>query len=100
MTVKQQLVSLGLLTTVLGHGAAMALPPPEDQPEEVLRNEIILEARSPLNGEPMTAAEYAELEAELDQQTREVGTVPARIRRLITLLRLRKALRTILPFLP
>ncbi len=79
---------------------ALALPPPEDQPEEVLRTEIILEARSPINGQPMTAAEYAELQAQMETEARETGTVPPQIRRLITLLRIRKVLRTILPFLP
>jgi hypothetical protein len=96
---------VSLIATVLGvilsHTAiSLALPPPEDQPEEVLRTEVILEARSPQDGQPMSAAEYAELQAQLEEQARQVGTVPPRLRELIGLLRLRKALRTILPFLP
>lgn len=79
---------------------ALALPPPEDQPEEILRTEIILEARSPIDGEPLTAAEYAELQAQMEAEAQETGYVPPQIRRLITLLRIRKVLRTILPFLP
>lgn len=48
--------------------SAEALPPPEDIPEEILRTEIILEGRSPLDGKPLSAAEYAELEARLAQR--------------------------------
>lgn len=89
-----------LSSTALSLSSALALPPPEDEPEEVLRTEIILEARSPIDGEPLTAAEYAELQAQIEAENRQIGTVPQRLRRLITLLRIRKALRTILPFLP
>jgi hypothetical protein len=77
----------------------LALPPPEDQPEEVLRTEIILEARSPIDGKPMTAAEYAELQAQIAAKNQEIGYVSPEIRRLIGQLRLLKALRTIFPFI-
>lgn len=87
-----------LSSTVTGLAPTFAVPPPEDEPEERLRTEIILEARSPIDGQPLTAAEYAELEAQLEAESRNIGTVPPDIRRLIGLLRLRKALRTILPF--
>lgn len=103
---KHQWYKLSVIGTLLSSSVmasltpALALPPPEDQPEEVLRTEIILEARSPRDGKPLTAAEYAELQAQIDQQNSDIGTVPPRIRRLITLLRIRKALRTILPFIP
>ena len=42
---------------------AQTLPPADDLPEEVLRTEIILEGRSPLDGEALTATEYTELMA-------------------------------------
>lgn len=105
MSFKHCLSCLGLTATLLSSTAlslssVLALPPPEDEPEEVLRTEIILEARSPIDGEPLTAAEYAELQAQIEAENRQIGTVPQRLRRLITLLRIRKALRTILPFLP
>ncbi|NJO41167.1 MAG: glutathione S-transferase [Cyanobacteria bacterium CRU_2_1] len=80
---------------------AMALPPPEDVPEEVLRTEIITEARSPVTGEPLTAAEYAELEEELQRNPELYSTLPSQLRYIITLLQLRRALRrTIFPFIP
>lgn len=87
------------LATLWGQ-ASQALPPPEDQPEEILRTEIVLESRSPIDGQPLSAAEYAELQAQMEEEARRTGVVPPQIRRLVTLLRIRRVLRTILPFLP
>lgn len=61
-------ISILLLFISWGH-TTVALPPPEDTPEEVLRTEIILEARSPVDGDPLTPTEYAELQAELQEGT-------------------------------
>lgn len=74
----------------------MGLPPPEDLPEEVLRTEIITEARSPIDGKPLTAAEYAQLEAELEGRLAPAQVTP-KIQGLIFLLRLRQLLRTVTP---
>ncbi|MBO3457530.1 hypothetical protein G7B40_004460 [Aetokthonos hydrillicola Thurmond2011] len=96
----------GLLTVVAGVTLALtsrlgasviALPPPEDTPEEILRTEIITEGRSPIDGTPVNAAEYAELQAQL--QTRPTPKLAPVIRQNIFLLRLRKALRVVFPFL-
>jgi hypothetical protein len=78
---------------------ALALPPPSDKPEEVQRTEIITTARSPIDGKPLTAAEYAELQAQLQARraTPETRLNPG-IRRIITLLRLRQGIRSIIPF--
>jgi hypothetical protein len=100
MSLTASLSSSLLSSLVLAARPSLALPPPEDQPEEVLRTEIILEARSPQDGRPITAAEYARLQAELEAQNQPTGTVAPEIRRVIFLLRVRKVLRTILPFLP
>ncbi len=79
---------------------AQALPPPEDIPEEVLQTEIITEARSPFDGQPLTAAEYAELQDQLRVAAEDVlGRVAPRIQTNVSLLRLRKILRTFIPFL-
>ena len=75
----------------------MALPPPEDTPEEVLRTEIIMAARSPVDGKSLSAAEYAELQAQL--QARPVPKLTPRIRDQVFLLRLRKTLLQLFPFL-
>jgi hypothetical protein len=82
--------------------SVLALPPPEDPPEEVLRTEIITEARSPIDGKPITAAEYAKLQAELQQAppARPETLVSRETRQLISLLRLRKFIKTVFPFIP
>lgn len=76
---------------------ASALPPASDLPEEILRTEIILEGRSPVNGKPLSAAEYEELQAEL-AQTRLDPKIDPQIRQLIFLLQIRKFIKTIIPF--
>ena len=76
---------------------ASALPPASDLPEEILRTEIILEGRSPVNGKPMSAAEYEELQAEL-AQTRFDPKIDPQIQQLIFLLQIRKFIKTIIPF--
>ncbi|MGB3614967.1 MAG: hypothetical protein WBA10_14335 [Elainellaceae cyanobacterium] len=70
---------------------------PLDIPEEVVRTEIILEARSPVDGAPLTAAEYVELMAELETRGYP-PEVNSELQQLIFLLRARKLLRTFTPF--
>lgn len=97
---KAQRSAIAAIASLLGWAIALparALPPPEDVPEEVLRAEIILEARSPLNGEPLTAAEYAELQAQL-QEPAFAPNVSPEVRELLFLLRLRELLNTVVPF--
>ncbi|PMB06074.1 hypothetical protein CEN49_16595 [Fischerella thermalis CCMEE 5273] len=74
-----------------------ALPPAEDIPEEILRTEIILAARSPIDGKPLSAADYAQLQAQLQQAP--TPKLSSNIRDNIFLLRLRKALLQLFPFL-
>jgi len=88
-------LSLGLSFVIAK--PALSLPPPEDVPEEVLRTEIIIEARSPIDGKPLTAAEYAQLKAELSEPSTPPELNP-KIRQLIFLLRLRQLFRTVTPF--
>jgi hypothetical protein len=90
-------IILGLMLVSIE--TAVSLPPPEDTPEEVLRTEIILEARSPVDGKPLTAAEYAELQAQLQTRPAPPPLNPI-VQDRIFLLRLRKTFRTFLPFLP
>lgn len=77
--------------------AGVALPPPEDIPEEVLRAEINLEARSPIDGKPMTPAEYAELEAKLHEENDAQPAISRNVKHLLFLLRLRKAIQDVNP---
>lgn len=83
--------------TALLMSPVMALPPPEDLPEEVLRTEIITEGRSPIDGEPVTATEYAEIQQEQGERNLPPN-VNAEVQHTIFLLRIRKLLQTILPF--
>ena len=90
------LISLLLGITVLVAKPALGLPPPDDMPEEVLRTQIITEARSPIDGKPLTAAQYAQLKALLAERSTPPDINP-KIRQLLFLLRLRQLLRTVLP---
>jgi hypothetical protein len=105
MNLKKHIL-LGFIGTVvvivaeLGINASQllsALPPPEDIPEEILRTEIITAARSPVDGKPLTAAEYAEIQVSL--QTVPPPKLDPKIRENVFLLRLRKGLLQIFPFL-
>ncbi|WP_226889711.1 hypothetical protein [Nostoc sp. MG11] len=91
-------VSIFTLIALNSHwgAAVMALPPPEDTPEEILRTQIITEARSPIDGKSLTAAEYAELQAQL--QKAPPPKLTSNLRQTLFLLRLRKALRQVFPF--
>jgi hypothetical protein len=74
----------------------------DDTPEEILRAEIYTDARSPIDGKQLTAAEYVELMEKL----RSLDSIPPedlvspRVREVIDLLRLRKLLRQFIPFIP
>jgi hypothetical protein len=78
--------------------AVKALPPADDLPEEKLRTEIILEGRSPLDGQPLSASQYEELKKQLAERPYPPQVAP-KIRQLVFLLRVRKFFRTIFPFL-
>jgi hypothetical protein len=74
-----------------------ALPPLEDIPEEILRTEIITAARSPIDGKRLTAAEYAQLQTQL--QKIPPPKLDSKVRDQIYLLRIRKTLLQFFPFL-
>lgn len=78
---------------------SMALPPPEEIPEEVLRTEIITEGRSPIDNEPLTTEEYAELQADL-QDSPYAPELSTEVRETIFLLQLLDFFRTFIPILP
>lgn len=78
---------------------SLSLPPPEDIPEEILRTEIIVDARSPVDGKPLTPAEYAELQAQLEAGPPLEPKLSSQVRETIELLRLRRFIRTFFPFL-
>ena len=92
-------VCTSILVGLSSHWGAlvMALPPQEDIPEEILRTEIITTARSPVDGKPLTAAEYAQLQVQL--QKNPPPKLTPQIQDQIFLLRLRKTLLQLFPFL-
>jgi hypothetical protein len=77
-------------------------PAMDDLPEEVLRTEIFTEARSPIDGKLLNAAEYIELQEDLATLPDAVtaAMVSPKLRELIELLKLRRSLRQIIPFIP
>jgi hypothetical protein len=79
---------------------ALALPAPQEQPEEVARTEVITGARSPIDNKPMTATQYAELQTEINRLNETPPQVSQKVRNTIALLKLRKFLKTVLPFIP
>ncbi|HEY9617205.1 MAG TPA: glutathione S-transferase [Microcoleaceae cyanobacterium] len=90
-------VSLSLLTAT---PPVLALPPTEDQPEEVLRAQLIIGARSPIDGSPLTAAEYAELQTQLEPVPPATPIVSPKVRKIVGLLKLRRFIKRFLPFIP
>ena len=70
-----------------------------DIPEEILRTEIITDARSPITGKRLSAADYAQLQAELAAPAGDT-LVSQDVRYLFFLLQFRRAIQPILPFLP
>lgn len=68
-------------------------------PEEILRTEIIIAARSPIDGKAVSAAEYVELQAQIQTRPYPPKLSP-KIRETVFLLRLRQLIRTFAPFLP
>ncbi len=79
----------------------IVLPPADDVPEEILRTEIIFEARSPLDGIPLSPADYTQLQADLAtaQTTRTLNLTPE-ISFILLLLDARRAFKPVIPFLP
>jgi len=77
---------------------ALALPPADDIPEEILRTAIITEARSPLTGEPLSAEDYAALVEDL-RDPNIPRRVSSDLTQLIYLLQLRRLGRRILPMI-
>lgn len=76
--------------------------PADDLAEEILRAEIYTEARSPVDGRFLSAKEYVELQEDLGKLDGATAAflVSPKLRELIELLKLRRTIRQIIPFLP
>jgi hypothetical protein len=75
------------------------LLPDADIPEEVLRAEIITEARSPISGKALSAKDFAELvvntKQQLDRDDAIAATTNPKFKEAVLLLRLRGFLRSV-----
>jgi hypothetical protein len=92
-------LSISILIWLSGNcgNLVVALSPAEDTPEEMLRTEIIIDARSPIDGSPLTSAQYALLQEQL--QTSPPPKLDPTIRQNIFLIRIRSLLLQLFPFL-
>lgn len=97
LAVIRKVTVIVIAATWLKPSPVMALPPAEDLPEEILRTEIILEGRSPIDGKSLSAAEYENLQEQLTQN-RFTPEISPDIQQLIFLLQIRKFIKTIIPF--
>jgi hypothetical protein len=75
---------------------AAALPPPEDIPEEILRAELIIEARSPVDGKPLSPAEYALLRENIAESPFPPEVSP-KLQQIVFLLNILNLVRTLVP---
>lgn len=89
------IISITLITS--GSSISVALPPPEDIPEEISRTEIITEGRSRLDNQALSASDYQQLEAEL-AKSKYPPELSSKIQHLIFSLELLKLRRLINPF--
>ncbi|WP_211167730.1 hypothetical protein [Pseudanabaena yagii] len=95
-----QMVNLSFPNQIFAENKPYSLQ--EDTPEEVLRAEIYTDARSPIDGKQLSAAEYTELM----EKMRSLDSIPPedlvspKVREVIDLLKLRKFLRQFIPFIP
>jgi hypothetical protein len=102
MELMRQSNRLAALMVGLGVGitpAAMALPPPTDVPEEVLRTEVIVEARD-RSGQPIGPGAYAQLQQTIDRRNQDNPQVAEELQSLLLQLRLLSVIKSIAPFLP
>ena len=96
-------ISTLMIMPMISFAETLSIPSAqEDLPEEVLRAEIYTDARSPIDGKQLTAAEYTEIMEKL----RSLDSIPPedfvspKVREVIGLLKLRKFLRQFIPFIP
>ncbi len=81
---------------ILPNLKSVALPPPDDLPEEVLATQIILEARSDIDNSALTVEEYA-AEKIAQKQRAFAPEIDSSIRQRLYLIQLLKLLKTISP---
>jgi hypothetical protein len=91
---------LAALMVGLGVGitpAAMALPPPTDVQEEVLRTEVIVEARD-RSGQAIGPGAYAQLQQAIDRRNQDNPQISEDLQSLLLQLRLLSVIKSVIPF--
>jgi hypothetical protein len=79
---------------------AETLPSPRDIPEEILQNSLLWEATSPIDSAAVNTQTYAVIEENLRLTPENVpARINPRLKQTVDLLRLRKLLKTVVPFL-
>ena len=81
-----------------GTRTELLLPPEGEIPEEVLRTRLILEGRSPLDGQLLAPEDYAALEQQLRQSQAGALPVNSELQSLVFQLKLLNLLKTVFPF--
>ena len=95
-----RIVCLGIVGWQLAVPAqASSISIDNDLPEEVLRAEIITEARSPIDGKALSAIEFAELvttaKQQIERDDASLITSSSKVKETLFLLRLRGFLRSV-----
>jgi hypothetical protein len=89
-------IAISQLFVPIAHSRATTA---EDIPEEVLRAEIITEARSPIDGKPLSAIDFAELVVQVEQKTERDDAAASiqnsSVKNLLFLIRLRGFLKSV-----
>ncbi|MCY7337979.1 MAG: hypothetical protein LH613_17495 [Chamaesiphon sp.] len=102
LKIAAQLTQIAFLTIVgwqIMLPVRASVPLDNDIPEEVLRAEIITEARSPIDGKALSAQEFAELvvttRQQLELDNASIVTNNSKVKETILLLRLRGFLKSV-----
>jgi hypothetical protein len=74
--------------------------PANEIPEEVLQTEVITSGRSAIDNQPLTATQYAEQKTAIDRANQVPPQLSSKLRNTVALLKLRKFIKTVLPFIP
>jgi hypothetical protein len=91
------------LLLVLGANAQLSptqsLPPNKDVPEEVIQIQVIEQSNSQMNGGARSAQDYASEQKQLRVKAEDVSArIAPEIKQTIDLLRIRKVIKSLLPF--
>jgi hypothetical protein len=88
---------IGSMMSLMMGLPAIALPPPQDVPEEVLRTQVIVEARD-RSGQPIAPGAYAQLQQAIDRRNQDNPQISEELQSLLLQLRLLSVIKSVIPF--